>query len=87
MTQSRLDSLMEAVTNTAIGLVVSTIANYFVIPAVLGVHMTHAQNAALSAIFTVISIGRSYLLRRAFDGRTPWQAIKARVAMDRSPAG
>jgi hypothetical protein len=75
--QSRTDSFMEAVTNTAIGLVISTIANYFVIPAVLGVHMTHAQNVALASIFTVISIARSYTLRRVFNGRTPWQALRA----------
>jgi hypothetical protein len=76
MTQSRIDSLMEAVTNTAIGLVVSTIANYFVIPLVLGVTMSHGQNIALAAIFTVISIGRSYILRRAFEGRSVWQAMR-----------
>lgn len=75
--QTRVDSFMEAVTNTAIGLIISTIANYFVIPAVLGVHMTHTQNLVLAAIFTVISIGRSYLLRRAFNGRSVWQAVKA----------
>lgn len=74
--QSRVDSFMEAVTNTAIGLVVSTAANFFVIPAVLGVHMTHGQNLALAAIFTVISIVRSYVLRRLFNGRSVWQALR-----------
>lgn len=74
--QSRIDSFMEALTNTVIGLVVSTVANYFVIPAVLGVHMTHSQNIALAATFTVISIVRSYVLRRAFNGRSVWQALR-----------
>jgi hypothetical protein len=74
--QSRVDSFMEAATNTVIGLVISTIANYFVIPAVLGVRMSHAQNIALASIFTVISIVRSYTLRRAFNGRTAWQALR-----------
>jgi uncharacterized membrane protein YraQ (UPF0718 family) len=77
MTQSRIDSFMEALMNTLIGLLVSTIANFFVIPAVLGVHMSHAQNIALALIFTVISIARSYLLRRAFNGRSVWEAMKA----------
>lgn len=74
--QSRIDSFMEAVTNTLIGLVVSTIANWTVTPAVLGHPITLAQNFALSAAFTVISIVRSYTLRRAFNGRTAWQALR-----------
>lgn len=83
--QTRTDSFMEALTNTSIGLVISTIANYFVIPYVLGVHMSHAQNIALATIFTVISIARSYLLRRAFDGKSVWQAIKGRFQQFRDP--
>lgn len=78
--QSRVDSFMEALTNTVIGLVISTVANYFVIPAVLSVHMSHAQNVALAGIFTVISIARSYILRRAFNGKSVWQAIKGKFA-------
>jgi len=78
--QSRVDSFMEAVTNTLIGLVISTVANFFVIPMVLGVRMTPGQNIALAAIFTVISIGRSYALRRAFNGRSAWEALKGRIA-------
>ncbi|HEY0623167.1 DUF7220 family protein [Sphingomonas sp.] len=74
--QSRLDSFMEALTNTLIGLIVSTIANFFVIPLVLGVHMTHGQNIVLALIFTVISIARSYILRRAFNGRSVWLSVK-----------
>lgn len=77
--QTRIDSFMEAVVNTSIGLVISTVANFFVIPMVLGVRMSHAQNLALASIFTVISIARSYTLRRLFDGRTPWQALKAHI--------
>lgn len=76
--QSRIDSFMEALLNTLIGLLVSTIANFFVIPAVLGVTMTHTQNIVLALIFTVISIARSYLLRRAFNGRSAWEAVKGR---------
>lgn len=75
--QSRVDSFMEAVTNTLIGLVISSVANFFVIPLVLGVHMTHGQNIALAAIFTAISIVRSYALRRLFNGRSVWQAIRS----------
>ena len=76
MSQSRLDSFMEAVTNVIIGLVVSTIANHFLLPAVLGVHMSFTQNIIIGAAFTVISIARSYVIRRAFNGKSVWAAIK-----------
>jgi hypothetical protein len=75
--QSRVDSFMEAVTNTAIGLFISTIANWTVTPWVLGRPITLHENVVLSGAFTLISIARSYLLRRAFDGRTPWQALRS----------
>lgn len=68
---------MEAVVNIAIGLVISTVANHFVLPAVLNVHMTLGQNVVISVIFTVISLVRSYTIRRLFNGRSVWAAIKA----------
>lgn len=78
MSQSRTDSFMEAAVNIAIGLVISTVANHFVLPAVLNVHMTLGQNVVISVIFTVISLVRSYTIRRLFNGRSVWAAIKAR---------
>lgn len=76
MSQSRTDSFMEALVNIAIGLVISTIANHFVLPNVLHVHMSLGQNVLISAIFTVISLVRSYAIRRAFNGKSVWAAIK-----------
>jgi hypothetical protein len=76
--QSRLDSLMEAMVNVAIGLIISTIANALIIPAVLGVTMTLTQNLLISIAFTIISIARSYAIRRLFNGRSPWVWLKAR---------
>lgn len=76
MNQSKLDSFMEALVNVIIGLVVSTIANYFLIPAILGVQMSLTQNLVIGIAFTVISIARSYLIRRAFNGRSVWAAIR-----------
>lgn len=70
MSQSRIDSLMESVVNIAIGLVI--------LPAVLGVSMTLGQNVLIGALFTVISLVRSYVIRRAFNGRSVWVAIRER---------
>jgi len=79
MNQLRTDSLMEAVTNTAIGFVISVLTWHFVAMA-FGIPMPLATNMEIIGIFTVVSIARQYILRRAFDGRSPWQAIKGRFA-------
>ena len=75
--QTRTDSFMEALTNTLIGLAVSTVANWTLTPWVLGRAISLHENVALSAGFTAISIARSYILRRAFNGKSVWQTIKS----------
>jgi hypothetical protein len=77
-TQSRTDSLMESLTNIVIGLAISQAANLVVIPLVMGVPISAGQNAALALLYTAISLVRSYAIRRAFNGRSVWSAIKAR---------
>lgn len=74
--QSRLDSLMESLTNIVIGLIISTIANQLILPAILGITITFGENVLIGAIFTAISLVRSYSIRRAFNGRPVWQALK-----------
>lgn len=76
MKQDKMDSLMEAVTNTAVGFVISLITWHFVAIA-MGIPMTMSENLIITGIFTVVSIIRGYVLRRIFDGRTIWQEIKA----------
>lgn len=80
MTQSRIDSLMESLTNVVIGLFISTIANHIVLPITLGVTPTLGQNIVIGVIFTVISIARSYTLRRLFNGKSAWAWLKGRFA-------
>lgn len=75
-TQSRIDSFMESLTNVVIGLCVSQLANLVVIPLVFGIQITATQNLSLAGLFTIVSIIRQYVLRRLFNGRSPWQAIK-----------
>jgi hypothetical protein len=77
--QSRIDSLMESVVNIIIGLIVSTIANWAILPAVLGVSMTLGQNVLIGLAFTAISLVRSYVIRRAFNGRSVWASIKDKL--------
>lgn len=71
MSQTKRGSLIEALGNTAIGWTVNYIANLLVLP-LFGFHVTYSQAFYIGCIFTVISVARSYLVRRLFNG------IKAR---------
>lgn len=75
--QSRVDSFMEAVTNTAVGFVV-TLAASPLIYAMTGVSITLHQMAGATLLFTVVSVARQYILRRLFNGRSVWSAIRGR---------
>ena len=65
MTRSRRLSLLEAAANVAAGFGLALVAQVAAVP-VLGLQTSLRQNAALSAIFTLVSLGRSYVLRRLF---------------------
>ena len=65
MSQSRSQSVLEAIANVLVGWVVAVTIQLICFP-ILGLQATVAQNALLGAIFTAVSLVRSYLLRRAF---------------------
>ena len=65
MKQSRLSSFAETCLSIAIGFVVSLILTALVLPA-YGHDVTFGQNMQITGIFTVASIARGYLVRRAF---------------------
>lgn len=77
MNQTRLGSLIEALMNVVIGLLVSVVANAIVFPR-FGFQPTVGENVAISLIYTAISIARQYVLRRWFNARL--QRAAARVA-------
>ena len=64
--QSRLNSAFEAVTNVAIGYLVSVLANVLILP-LFGYNVTIADSFAIGLAFTAVSLVRSYALRRAFN--------------------
>ena len=66
MRHSRMMSLVEAVVNVMIGFGVAVATQLLMFPA-LGLHTTLGQNLAIGLIFTVVSLVRSYALRRAFE--------------------
>jgi hypothetical protein len=66
MRQSPLMSLVEAVVNVAVGLVVALGTQIVVFP-ILGLQASLAQNLKLALVFTGLSIVRGYALRRLFE--------------------
>ena len=66
MKQSRLMSLVEAVANVIFVYGIAVITQILIFP-MFGLHTTLAQNLKMGAVFTVVSIARSYVLRRLFE--------------------
>ena len=66
MKQSRLMSLVESIANVAVGYGVAVVTQILIFP-IFGLHTTLAQNLKMGAIFTVVSIARSFALRRIFE--------------------
>ena len=66
MKQSRAMSLVESLANVAVGYGVAVVTQILIFP-IFGLDTTLAQNLMMGAIFTVVSIGRSYALRRLFE--------------------
>jgi len=66
MKQSRLMSLVEAISNVAVGYGVAVLTQILIFPT-FGLHTTLAQNLKMGAIFTAVSITRSFALRRVFE--------------------
>ena len=65
-TQTRTASLLEAGTNVLVGYVVALLAQQLVFP-LFGIHTSLAQDSAIAAAFTAVSLVRSYVLRRIFE--------------------
>lgn len=66
MSQSIHHSALEAVANVAIGNGIAFAANLVVLP-MFGYHVTVADALGIGVIFTVISIVRSFAVRRLFN--------------------
>lgn len=66
MSQSKKFSLIESIVNVVIGYTINFTAQIFIFP-VFGVYISTTANLEMGAIFTIISIVRSYTLRRMFN--------------------
>ncbi len=68
MTQTRLGSLIEALINVAIGFGINFCANLLILP-LIGFQISMGQNLFIGVLYTVISVARSYVVRRWFNAR------------------
>ena len=66
MSQSRRHSLLEAMANIAIGYGIAVGAQFAIFP-LFGIHVSAGEHAAIGGLFTIVSLVRSYALRRLFN--------------------
>lgn len=64
--QTRRRSAIEAIMNVIIWYVIALCAQLVIFP-IFGGHFTIEQNLKIGALFTLVSLARSYLLRRLFN--------------------
>lgn len=68
MQQTKLGSFYESLMNIAIGAVVALISQLLVFP-MFGIDVPLSTNLGIMAWFTLISVIRSYVIRRWFNDR------------------
>jgi hypothetical protein len=66
MKQSRAMSLVEAIANVIVGYGVAVVTQILIFP-IFGLYTTLAQNLQMGLLFTMVSLARSFLLRRFFE--------------------
>lgn len=85
MKQSKLMSWLESLINIAVGFGISLAAQMFFLP-LIGVPIAFHQNLVFALIMTVISLTRSFMLRRMFEAlhiRRPLSAFMQAVIAER----
>ena len=75
MKQSKIDSILEALTNIAIGAGVALTAQFVWFP-LIDKDFTLGENLATTAFFTLVSFIRSYGVRRLFNGRSVYHWLR-----------
>lgn len=68
MRQTKLGSFYESLINVAIGFGINFVANLVILP-LFGFDITLTDNLYIGLLYTVVSVARSYVVRRFFDRR------------------
>lgn len=85
MKQTRLMSLVESFANVAVGYGVAVATQVLVFP-LFGLAVSLGQNLLIGVIFTVVSIIRSFALRRVFEAIRVSTSSRARGSQSTGPA-
>lgn len=64
--QKRKYSLIEAITNTIVGFIVSLLIQLAIYP-IMEIPVSFNQNIIITLVFTIASIIRGYIIRRLFN--------------------
>ena len=85
MNQTRLGSFIEAWVNVVIGFAINFAANILILPAFGFTSLTLATNFVIGLVYTVISVARSYVIRRWFNARLQRMAEKLARKIEHRP--
>jgi hypothetical protein len=85
MKQSRLMSGVEAVANVMVGYGVAVLTQLTVFP-LFGLNASLGDNLAIGGVFTVVSIIRSFTLRRLFEAIRVWMLREKAAGRNASAA-
>ena len=66
--QTKKQSAIESLTSTTIGIIIGIVLNLTILP-IFGYPVSLSDSLWISVIFTVISIIRSYIIRRWFNSK------------------
>jgi len=75
MEQTKLGSFYEACINVAIGFWINFIANLVILP-LFGFDITIVDNFYIGLLYTVVSVARSYVVRRWFNRKIHETAMR-----------
>lgn len=66
--QTKLESLKESFVNILIGYITALLSQLLIFP-LFNIHVTFGENLLIGLYFTVISLIRSYLVRRYYNNK------------------
>lgn len=75
MRQTKLGSFIEACINILIGFSINYIMNLLILP-LFGFHISLTDNLLMGLLYTIVSVARSYVVRRWFEARIHKAALK-----------
>jgi hypothetical protein len=67
--QTKLNSFIESLSNVFIGYIVAVFSQLLIFP-YFDINIPFSENLLIGVYFTIISLIRSYIIRRFFNGKT-----------------